>query len=351
MLEVAINRTKDEVDDAITQFVARRSYRLSRPWYLEDVRVEAPQLNKDNADKPKGFWSSLVEEVTPYVDVEVKKKWRGTKVVIKPSAHQNSPLIGYDLQAFLHDERVYENICPPVCPRCANGVPNPGSHFCGRCGHRLAGNGGSMDRATERSDVLQPGGMMYEDAPLLTPDGLETPMVTEEDVLQPPPLVEMDEALDTDAEPVAVERDVENVARDEDEPNVVIEEAEEGVVTESPVAIERDDEELAVEQDASEVESEQLAEADNVAASEIEAESDHAADESVAVESTPMPEAEAEAIEEGEEDDDKDADSPPEIVEAGNEDDAATHQDANDDEVDTDEDEDPPYERRLLAED
>jgi len=350
MLEVAINRTKDEVDDAITQFVARRSYRLSRPWYLEDVRVEAPQLNKDDADKPKGFWSSLVEEVTPYVDVELKKKWRGTKVVIKPSAHQNSPLIGYDLQAFLHDERVYENICPPVCPRCANGVPNPGSHFCGRCGHRLAGDGGSMDRSAERSDMLQPGGMMYEDAPLLTPNGLETTAAPESDVLRPPPLVEMDEARETDAEPVAVERDADDAVIDEVDADTVSDEENEAI--EAPVAIERDDVELAVEQDASEVESEQLAEDDNEATPEIEAESDHAADESVAIEATPMPEAEAEVTEADEESTgEKDADSQPATVKPESEDKAATQQDAIDDEVETDEDEDPPYERRLLAED
>jgi len=345
MLEVMIYRERNDVDDAITQFVARRSYRLSRPWYLEDVRVEAPQLNNEEANKPKGFWSSLVEEPTPYIDIEVKKKWRGTKVVIKPSAHQNSPLIGYDLQAFLHDERVYENICPPVCPRCANGVPNPGSYFCGRCGHRLGGDGGSKDRdrREKRSDVLEPGGVMYEDAPLITPDGLVT--APEGDVLRPPPVVEIDEAREADDEPVAVERDDETVGPVEIDADVVSESVEEpgrvemdaGVVSDdgldAPVAIERDDEMAKVE-------------AVNLAESETEANREDEATEPPAIETTPIDEGAVEKIEDDHEPQNE-HETPSIEAEAESEDDRpATERDEFDDE-----DDEPPYERRLIAED
>ncbi len=349
MLEVMIYRERNDVDDAITQFVARRSYRLSRPWYLEDVRVEAPQLNNEDANKPKGFWSSLVEEPTPYIDIEVKKKWRGTKVVIKPSAHQNSPLIGYDLQAFLHDERVYENICPPVCPRCANGVPNPGSYFCGRCGHRLAGDGGSMDRdrTAQRSDVLQPGGMMYEDAPLITPDGLVP--APEGDVLRPPPLVEIDETRDADDEPVAVERDDEKVGPVEIDADVAGESVEETVDVEigadvvsddglnAPIAIERDDEIVKDE-------------AENTVESESVAEPEDKVVDKATLEATPEPKDAVEKIENDQEPNSEGNDDTPLVkAEAESDDDRAT---AESDEFDEeDQDDDPPYERRMLAED
>lgn len=347
MFEIVINHSVDDVKDVITQFVARRSYRLVRPWYLEDVRVEAPQLADDQASKPKGFWSSFVEYPPPYIDVEVKKRRRGAKVIIKPSSHQNSPLIGYDLQAFLHDERVYDSPCPPVCPRCANGVPNPASRYCGRCGHALLG-GGSADGRDERvrNDVLEPGGMMYAGAPLITP--VDLPAAEDGDVLTPAPVVEMvDEQVKDDKQ--AVEMDDAMLASSDDVAPVEIERDEELAQAQQPVATvqsdTRDDEHAApVKIERKNVESARSgddAETDETTGADVSNEIDEpdAHDEaaSQSEQDTPRASTERPVLEEKAEVPEV---VPPEPLAEADESDAFI-----------DDDEEPPPERRLLAED
>lgn len=139
MIDVTIQHSPDEVREAVVQFCARRCYRLTQPWYLEGIRIEAPLRNRDNADD-RGFWATVMNsQVSPRVDVDIKKRRRNTsRVRITISDHDGSTRLAYELQAYLHDDRAYEAACPPVCPKCGTNVPNPVARYCGRCGHKFA---------------------------------------------------------------------------------------------------------------------------------------------------------------------------------------------------------------------
>lgn len=157
MIEVTIKRPKDAASEALVQFAARRGYRMTNPWYMEGVRIEAPPSAADPHAK-RGFWATISDTPSAArIDVELKNKRRATRVKISVSNHPDSIKLAYELQAYLNDERAYETECPPMCPTCGNSVPNPISRYCGRCGHRLVAGG-------DERPVLRPPPVVREHA-------------------------------------------------------------------------------------------------------------------------------------------------------------------------------------------
>ncbi|MBK8270004.1 MAG: hypothetical protein IPK83_17580 [Planctomycetes bacterium] len=137
MLEIFIQHSKEDVESAIVQFVARRSYRLTKPWYLEGLRIEAPQLDKDGYAN-RGFWAGMFDSPsTPRIDVEPKRRRSGARVRIVIANTPESTRLAYELHAYLLDERSYERTIPPICPRCSSPIANITARYCGRCGHKL----------------------------------------------------------------------------------------------------------------------------------------------------------------------------------------------------------------------
>lgn len=155
MIEVTIKRPKDAASEALVQFAARRGYRMTNPWYMEGVRIEAPPSAADVHAK-RGFWATISDTPSSArIDVELKNKRRATRVKISVSNHPDSIKLAYELQAYLNDERSYETECPPVCPTCGNNVPNPISRYCGRCGHRLVSGGDDGGRVLRPPPVVR----------------------------------------------------------------------------------------------------------------------------------------------------------------------------------------------------
>lgn len=152
-LDFIIERNRQAVDTAIMQFAARRSYRLTQPWYLDGVRIEATQAPMHSApssnltDKMAGIWTALTEgdAKCPRIDVEVRDKRTRTKLKISVSDHPESVKLAYELHVYLMDNRAFSDQCPARCPKCGSPVPNVVARYCGRCGSQLTGN--SLDTA------------------------------------------------------------------------------------------------------------------------------------------------------------------------------------------------------------
>lgn len=152
MIEVTIQRPKDDVKEALVQFCARRGYRLSDPWYLEGLRIEIPDRLREKIQK-RGFWATMTDAQTgPRIDVDVKRRRaKSSRVNINVGEHADSVRLAYELQAYLNDDRSYEAACPPICTSCGSNVPNPIARFCGRCGHQFSTGSDGGDR-----NVLRP---------------------------------------------------------------------------------------------------------------------------------------------------------------------------------------------------
>ncbi len=140
MIELSVERGPQEVQQAMVQFAARRSYRLTKPWWIEGIRIEAPQ----KAHPRKGeaglgtFWASLWDlPQAPRIEVVVKRKRGTSRLKISVSNHPESIQLAYELHTYLLDERSYDGQCPPICPRCGNPVRTVTARYCGRCGQRL----------------------------------------------------------------------------------------------------------------------------------------------------------------------------------------------------------------------
>lgn len=135
MLEVFVQRKKEDVEPAIVQFVARRSYRLSRPWYLEGIRIEAPSAGGEQSG---GFWSAVFDSPTvARIDLEIKRKRSGTRVRIVIANTPESTRLAYELHAYLLDSNSFDQRIPAVCPRCSTPIINVSAKYCGRCGTQL----------------------------------------------------------------------------------------------------------------------------------------------------------------------------------------------------------------------
>lgn len=160
MIDITLKRPPDEVKEAVVQFCARRAYRLSEPWYLEGVRIEAPDRLQDGPAK-RGLLSSMLSgQQTPRVDLEIKKRRGNTsRIKITIGDHTDSTRLAYELQAYLNDDRSFEAACPPICPHCGNNVPNPIARYCGRCGHAFAPHTtGNYDHVLRPPPVLHGNG-------------------------------------------------------------------------------------------------------------------------------------------------------------------------------------------------
>ncbi len=146
MLEVFVKRDHEDVNQAVMQFVARRSYTLTKPWYLEGIRIETP-LPKTEA--PRGFWASAFSEspANPRIDIELKRKRHGTRIKMSLGAHTDSIKLAYELQTWLQDDAAYNPQCPAVCFKCGSPVRNAIARYCGRCGQRFAAASVDEDRA------------------------------------------------------------------------------------------------------------------------------------------------------------------------------------------------------------
>lgn len=147
-LEFAIDRPKDVVRRAIFQFAARRAFRVSEPWYLDGLRVEsASDAPRRPADEPADVLSGMLDAAAAllrdrprnrvYVDVELRRKRGQTIVSLKFGDLGAGAALGSALQAFLHDDAVYDARCPVVCEHCTTPVVNVRANYCGRCGSPL----------------------------------------------------------------------------------------------------------------------------------------------------------------------------------------------------------------------
>lgn len=135
MLDVFVKRDLEEVNQAVMQFVARRSYSLTQPWYLEGLRIEIPLPKQEGS---KGFWSAFSESpANPRIDLELKRKRNGTRLKITIGSHAESIKLAYELQTYLQDDMAYSPMCPAVCFKCGNPVRNAVAKYCGRCGQRF----------------------------------------------------------------------------------------------------------------------------------------------------------------------------------------------------------------------
>ncbi len=149
-LTVSVNRKKADVREAILQFAARRSYRLSYPWYLDGARIE-DRRSRDAERRPhsqrrwqsipervsQGVWRLLDFDAPPRIEVAVRPRLGRTDVRITLGSHPASVEMAYALRAYLSNNRAYECLCPPMCPTCTAPVANVMARYCGRCGREL----------------------------------------------------------------------------------------------------------------------------------------------------------------------------------------------------------------------
>ncbi|MFQ5430059.1 MAG: hypothetical protein ACE5E1_07085 [Phycisphaerae bacterium] len=141
MVELTVQRGTDEVEAAIVQFAARRSYRLSKPWWIEGLRIEPKPTVQRHIRRggPLGSFIAGLFDVAqaPRIEVVLKRRRGRTRLKIDVSNHVESIQLAYELHAYLQDDRSYDCKCPPICPRCGNPVPNATARYCGRCGHAM----------------------------------------------------------------------------------------------------------------------------------------------------------------------------------------------------------------------
>lgn len=158
MVEVTVPRRNSEVHEAMVQFAARRSYRLSKPWWLEGIRIEAPKKATNHAEVRSGFWASLFFGLpqSPRIDVNLKRKRGRARLKIDVSDHPKSIQLAYELHSYLLDDRSYDCQCPPICTKCGSPVRNVTARYCGRCGHQLVAADESLPPVPERGSSPPP---------------------------------------------------------------------------------------------------------------------------------------------------------------------------------------------------
>ncbi|MBX3395697.1 MAG: zinc ribbon domain-containing protein [Phycisphaerae bacterium] len=141
MLEIFVQRPKEDVDSSLVQFAARRSYRISKPWYLDSIRIETPSPTH-GASNVRRFWAAMFDSpLEPRIDVETRRKRSGTRVRVVIANTPESTRLAYELHSFLLDDRSFDRNLPTICPRCSTPISNLTSRYCGRCGHKLVANG------------------------------------------------------------------------------------------------------------------------------------------------------------------------------------------------------------------
>lgn len=147
-LKFNIDRSPSDVQAAMLQFAARRSYRLFTPWWIDGQRVEIPPPpESDRATRARmpllgrlfaGLRTGLDLDGRPRVDVELKTRKNKTLVSMNLNSHERSVQLAHDLRSFLSEPRAYESECPALCPRCSAAVSNMSARYCGRCGLQFA---------------------------------------------------------------------------------------------------------------------------------------------------------------------------------------------------------------------
>ena len=146
-IELTIDHSKSDAQEAITQFAARRRYQLSHPWYLDGLRIEDTSRAGENippkSESGHGFWAGLaslfhVPAPGPRVDIELKRRKGRTVVSLSLGGHHESVHLAYALRAYLSDDRAFTCECPPLCPACSALVRNVTANYCCQCGHLLA---------------------------------------------------------------------------------------------------------------------------------------------------------------------------------------------------------------------
>lgn len=196
MLDILVQRGRDDVHRAIVQFAARRSYRLSKPWYIEGIRIEAPQRPLAGAGN-RGFWAALSDAPqVPRIEVELKRRNRKTRLKINVSNHPESTKLAYELHTYLLDDRAYDPECPAVCPGCGAAVVNVIARYCGRCGQKL------VETDEDRRPQPIPRASPVQDTARRT----ETPPVRPPPIPAPAATSQVDAPEPVRAEPIRIER-------------------------------------------------------------------------------------------------------------------------------------------------
>ncbi len=162
MIEIVIDRQRTEVHRAIVAFVAWRSYSMTNPWWIEGMRIEAPQLAEwrlqaeniaarlDHAIQSphrRTWWASLLDlPQVPRIELEVKRR-RGRSVVkVKISDHPDSTKLAAELQTYLLSDRAYDAEGLSNCPACGAPITNVIARYCGRCGRQLVDTKAEVQR-------------------------------------------------------------------------------------------------------------------------------------------------------------------------------------------------------------
>jgi len=145
-IELTIDRSKTDAQEAITQFAARRGFRLSNPWYLDGLRIEDIGRAGENLparpEAGRGFWAGLAALFSmpapgPRIDLELKRRRGRTVVKMSFGDHHDSVHLAYALRSYLSEERAFTCECPPLCPSCSALVRNLTANYCCQCGHLL----------------------------------------------------------------------------------------------------------------------------------------------------------------------------------------------------------------------
>ncbi|MFQ5411065.1 MAG: hypothetical protein ACE5EC_02170 [Phycisphaerae bacterium] len=252
MLDILIQRGKDDVHQAIMQFVARRSYRLSKPWYIEGIRIEAPDQTRSH-NPQRGFWASLSDiPQIPRIEIELKRRQRATRLKINISNHPESTKLAYELHSYLLDDRAYDHQCPAVCPKCAANVVNVIARYCGRCGQKLIESGEdrrpqSIPRATPMRSPPR-----KRKARVAPPPPIPIPLAA--DPIEPPLPVESKPVIIERAEVKEAEKPASEAAEKPDEASSLVED--------DPGDVETETKDTIAQSAGSEDESEPIAEAE-----------------------------------------------------------------------------------------
>lgn len=199
-LDVVVHRDADEVRTAILQFVARRSYRLRQPWYLEGMRIEIPPTKaaSNSSTRSGTVWIGPFDlgslalfhsaPKPPRIDVNLKRKRGKTKLKISLGSHPDSTKLAYELHTYLLNEKSYGCECPPMCPHCGNAVRTVVARYCCRCGRRLIASDRVEKRSAESSRAKSPAAMSAA-LPLL-PTAPPSPVAAEASpAVEPAPVV------------------------------------------------------------------------------------------------------------------------------------------------------------------
>lgn len=158
-LEISVHRSQRDVEEAIVQFAARRSYRLTYPWHSDGPRIEIlrdadPGRRHSAGDGPAqtgGSLSRLLRRIfdvnqPPRVDLELKRARGKTTVEVDLGSEHRSVQLAYALRAYLASEEAYACLCPAMCVACSAPVRNVTARYCGQCGKELVPMGADIVR-------------------------------------------------------------------------------------------------------------------------------------------------------------------------------------------------------------